>query len=230
MRFGVGLRYELYDFKDFLVGVESDNHEQAPQTGTEHFFTYLFQLHYDSFDKAYFPTKGIASHIGYNIYTDNMLKYKDEHPFSSLLGAVQGVIPLTNRFSILPSAYGRFLIGKRNIIPHSKRNTIGGDTPGQYLPDQLPFPGSVNVELMDNSLIIGGLKFRQRIGSIHYLTLATNYALSSNHIKDIFQERGMFGCSMGYGLDSIFGPLEASFNYTNQSKKLRFFINLGYHF
>ena len=230
MRFGVGLRYELYDYKDFLVGLVTDKNGQTPEIDTEHFFTYLFQLHYDSFDKAYFPSKGLASHIAYNIYTDNLLKYKDERPFSSLLGAVQGVIPVTHRFSILPSAYGRFLIGKRRVIPYSKMNTIGGDTPAQYLPEQLPFPGTVNVELMDNSLIVGGLKFRQRVGSIHYLTLSTNYALSSNRIKDIFKEQGMFGCSVGYGLDSMFGPLEASFNYTNQSKKLRFFINLGYHF
>ena len=230
MRFGIGLRYELYDYKDFLVGLVTDKNEQTPEIDTEHFFTYLLQLHYDSFDKAYFPNKGFASHIAYNIYTDNMLKFKDQKPFSSLLGAVQGVIPVSSHFSILPSAYGRFLIGKRSIIPYSKMNTIGGNAPAQYLPEQLPFAGAVNVELTDNSLIVGGLKFRQRMGSVHYLTFATNYALSSNRVKDIFKEQGMFGCSVGYGLDSMFGPLEASFNYTNQSKKLKFFINLGFNF
>ena len=107
---------------------------------------------------------------------------------------------------------------------------MGGDTMEQYLPDQLAFTGTNQVELMNNTLMIGGMKFRQRIGNSHYLTLAGNYALSSGKIKNILNEESMFGCSLGYGMDSMFGPLEASFNYTNHSKKVGFYINLGYKF
>ena len=47
---------------------------------------------------------------------------------------------LTNRFSILPSVYGRFLIGKE--IPYSKLNAMGGDVPSRFLQQQLPFCGN----------------------------------------------------------------------------------------
>jgi NTE family protein len=74
------------------------------------------------------------------------------------------------------------------------------------------------------------MKFRQRIGNIHYLTLTGNYALSSRKIKQIIKEDTMLGCAITYGMDSMFGPLEATFNYTNHSDKVGFYINLGYKF
>jgi NTE family protein len=109
-------------------------------------------------------------------------------------------------------------------------NIMGGDIMEQHIPYQLPFVGIDRVELMKNSLFIGGLKLRQRMGAIHYLTLTGNYALSSNKIENILNEEKMFGCAITYGVNSIFGPLEATLNYTDRSNKVGFYINLGYKF
>ena len=49
-------------------------------------------------------------------------------------------------------------------------------------------------------------------------------------IKNIFNENNMFGCAITYGMDSMFGPLEATLNYTNHSDKVGLYINLGYKF
>jgi NTE family protein len=162
------------------------------------------------------------------VYTDNFLEYNDRTPFSGILGAFEGAVPISNRFTILPSLHGRILIGRD--IPLPKMNVMGGDNMERYLPCQLPFAGTTRIELMDNSLLIGGMKLRQRMGSIHYLTLTGNYALSSPKITDIFKGNKMWGCAITYGMDSMFGPLEATLNYTNHSDKLEFYINLGYKF
>lgn len=223
-RFGIGSKYELYDYGRFLHMIGSEGFE----VNKEYFFSYFANLHYETYDKAYFPSRGVKFHGSYSLNTDDFLKYKGETPFSIVSGSFEGVIPITSRFSIIPSVSGRFLFGKN--IPFSKKNVMGGDAMEQYLPDQLPFAGTNQVELMDNTLMIGGMKFRQRIGNTHYLTLTGNYALSSGKIKNILNEESMFGCSLGYGMDSMFGPLEATFNYTNHSKKVGFYINLGYKF
>ena len=223
-RFGIGVRYELYNYSKFLHDIDN----QTFSVGNEHFYSYFANLHYETYDKAYFPSKGVRFHGVYTLYTDDMLEYKNMTPFSGLFGSVEGVIPVSNRFSMLPSIHGRILLGRN--IPFSKMNIMGGDIMEQYLPYQLPFAGTARVELMRNSLLIGGLKFRQRIGNIHYLTVNTNYALSSNKIRHIFKEETMLGCAVTYGIDSMFGPLEATLNYTNHSDKLGFYINLGYKF
>ena len=224
IRFGIGTCYELYDYGKFLYheGFEGVN------VKNKHFFNYFANLYYDTYDKAYFPSKGIRLYGAYTMYTDNFFEYEDHTPFSSVLSSMEGVLPITQRFTVIPSIHGRLLFG--SDIPYSKMNIMGGDIMEKYLPDQLPFIGTNQVELMNNSLLIGGIKFRQRMGNIHYLTLAGNYAFSSHKLKNIFQERTMFGCAVTYGIDSMFGPLEATLNYTNHSNDVEFYINLGYKF
>ena len=224
VQFGIGARYELYNYGSFLhqAGKETFDIDQ------KHFFTYFADLHYETYDKAYFPSKGVKIHGSYTVYTDNFIEYNNRTPFSGILGAFEGVIPITQHFAILPSLHGRILIGRD--IPFPKMNVMGGDNMEKYLPYQLPFAGTTRVELMDNSLIIGGIKLRQKMGSIHYLTLTGNYALTSQKITNLLKGNKMWGCAVTYGIDSMFGPLEATFNYTNHSEKIEFYINLGYKF
>lgn len=225
LRLAFGLRYELYDYDKFLYQ-EGGNRRQ--DVGTEHFFSYYAQMKYETFDKAYFPSKGVSALGAYSLFTDNFTQYDGHSPFSAVKGYFEGVIPLTHRFSVLPGIYGRFLIGKG--IPYSKLNAMGGYVPGRFLPQQLPFVGINNVELMKNSLLIGSMKFRQRIGNVHYVTLTGNYALSAGKLQHLLDEDTRFGCGIGYGLDSIFGPLEASLNYANRSDKVSLYVNLGFYF
>lgn len=225
LRFSIGLRYELYDYDKFMY---MEDNPVFNDVKAEHFFTYFANLHYDTYDRPYFPSRGVNFRAGYTLYTDNFTQYDDHTPFSAVASAFEGVIPITNRFSILPSVYGRFLIGKK--IPYSKQNTMGGDILEKYLPYQLPFMGISHVELMENSLIIGGMKLRQRMGGNHYITCGMNYALSSHKFEGLLDEMKMFGCCIGYGMDTVFGPLEATINYTNHSEKVGLYINLGSKF
>ena len=224
VQFAIGTRYELYNYGSFL-------HQAGNETfgiNKKYFFSYFADLHYETYDKAYFPSRGVKLHGSYTVYTDDFIKYNERTPFSGVLGIFEGVVPITNRFSILPSLHGRVLIGRD--IPFPKMNIMGGDSMERYLPYQLPFAGTTRVELMDNSLLIGGIKLRQRMGNIHYLTLTGNYALSSPKAMDLLKGNKMWGCAITYGMDSMFGPLEATLNYTNHSEKVELYINLGYKF
>ena len=224
-RFGLGFRFEYYKYKDFLfkkpefIGLDVES---------EHFLSYFAQVHYNTYDKGYFPSKGSDFKAAYSLYTDNMAQYNEQAPFSALSASWASVIPATRRFSIIPSIYGRVLIGKG--IPYPLKNAIGGEVYGFYIPQQLPFAGVTNMELMENSIIITSLKFRQRMGSIHYLTLTGNYGLTDRHFFEILIGNQLFGISAGYGMDSVFGPLEISLGYSNQTDKGSCFVNLGYYF
>ena len=224
-RFGLGFRFEYYKYKDFLfkkpefIGLDVES---------EHFLSYFAQVHYNTYDKGYFPSKGSDFKAAYSLYTDNMAQYNEQAPFSALSASWASVIPATRRFSIIPSIYGRVLIGKG--IPYPLKNAIGGEVYDFYIPQQLPFAGVTNMELMENSIIITSLKFRQRMGSIHYLTLTGNYGLTDSHFFEILKGKQLFGISAGYGMDSVFGPLEISLGYSNQTDKGSCFVNLGYYF
>lgn len=225
LRFGLGLRFEYYKYKDFLF---KKPELASLSVESQHFLSYFAQLHYNTYDKGYFPHRGSDFRAAYSLYTDNMAQYNDHAPFSALSASWTSVIPVTRRFTILPSLCGRILIGKD--FPYPLKNAVGGETEGFYIPQELPFAGTTNLELLDNSLIIGSVKFRQRMGAIHYLTLTGNYGLTESNFFDILKGKQLFGISMGYGMNSAFGPLEISFGYSNLTDKASCFVNLGYYF
>ena len=224
-RFGLGLRFEYYKYKDFLFKKPEISDLKVE---SEHFLSYFTQVQYNTYDKGRFPSKGSDFRAAYSLYTDNMAQYNDHAPFSALNASWASVIPVTRRFSVIPSIYGRILIGRD--FPYPLQNAIGGDVPGFYIPQQLPFAGVTNLELMDNTIMIASIKFRQRMGAIHYLTLTGNYGLTDSNFFDILKGKQLFGVSAGYGMDSIFGPLEISLGYSNQTDKGSCFVNLGYYF
>lgn len=224
-RFGLGLRFEYYKYKDFLFKKPELTDLKVE---SEHFLSYFAQVQYNTYDKGYFPAKGSDFKAAYSLYTDNMAQYNDHAPFSALSASWASVIPITRRFSVIPSIYGRILIGKG--FPYPLQNAIGGEVPGFYIPQQLPFAGVTNLELMDNTIMIASLKFRQRMGAIHYLTLTGNYGLTDSNFFEVLKGKQLFGICAGYGMDSIFGPLEISLGYSNQTDKGSCFVNLGYYF
>ena len=224
-RFGLGLRFEYYKYKDFLF---KKTEISDLKVESEHFLSYYAQVQYNTYDKGRFPSKGSDFRAAYSLYTDNMAQYNEHAPFSALNASWASVIPVTRRFSVIPSIYGRILIGRD--FPYPLQNAIGGDVPGFYIPQQLPFAGVTNLELMDNTIMIASIKFRQRMGAIHYLTLTGNYGLTNSNFFDILKGKQLFGVSAGYGMDSIFGPLEISLGYSNQTDKGSCYVNLGYYF
>ena len=224
-RFGLGLRFEYYKYKDFLFKKPEISDLKVE---SEHFLSYFAQVQYNTYDKGRFPSKGSDFRAAYSLYTDNMAQYNEHAPFSALNASWASVIPVTRRFAVIPSIYGRILIGRD--FPYPLQNAIGGDVPGFYIPQQLPFAGVTNLELMDNTVMIASIKFRQRMGAIHYLTLTGNYGLTDSNFFDILKGKQLFGISAGYGMDSIFGPLEISLGYSNQTDKGSCFVNLGYYF
>lgn len=228
LRFTLGLRYEYYNYDKFLYTDEFHGGGKF-NIENEHFFTTYAGIKYETLDKAYFPTHGIAGGAEIEYYTDNLNKKNDHRGVTALSGGLKTVIKLTNRFNIIPSAYGRFIFGRD--LPYAKLNILGGPSKrGSILPQQLPFNSINTAQIMDNQLLTGSLNFRQRMGSDHYLTLLTEYALTSDKIKHVFDAQTMFGIGARYSYDSLLGPLEITAAYNNRSNKLYIYLNLGYRF
>lgn len=224
LRFAIGTRFEYYKYKDILY----NNPEYDLSIKPEHFFSYFAQAHHNTYNKATFPSRGSDFKASYTLYTDNLVSYNGHAPFSAISASWESAFSLTNRFALIPSIYGRVLVGKE--IPYPYANALGGYTFGRYMPQQLPFVGIGNIEMTQKSIVVTSLKLRQRMGSIHYLTLTGNVGFCNNNLFKIWKEKTLYGFGFGYGLDSMFGPLEASLNYSNNTKEVGFYVNLGYTF
>lgn len=223
-KFKLGLRYEYFNYNNFLFTTGNDQYIIKP----EGFLNYFASAHLETLDRQYFPTKGVSLQADYTFYTDNLVKYNGGTPFSAIRLNFKTVVPITSHFSMLPSLYGRTLIGRNIAYPFL--NVVGGETFGRFLPQQLPFAGINNSEIFSNSVVIGRIEMRQRIAGRNYISLIGNFGLHDDNFFHILDGKAVWGGSLGYSYNSLAGPLSATFGLSNQTNKLQFFLNLGYYF
>lgn len=221
---GFGLRYEYYNYDDFLYS----DMENTINVEPEGFLNYYAHVGYETMNRKSYPTKGTSLSADFCLHTDNLTGYNGGSPFASASLWWKKAFSPTRRFSILPSAYGRILFGDNVAYPYL--NAIGGNSPGRYLPQQLPFTGIDYIEVISNSVLVGQLQLRQRLGRRNYLSLTGNYALTGDDLKGIFDGKKLFGIGFGYGYDSFAGPVDLSVSYSNHTKDAGVYLNIGYQF
>lgn len=224
MKLGLGLRYEYYDYSTFLF----NSTENVITVKPEGFFSYYGLMQYETKDKKSYPSKGMSLQAEVSVYTDNLSSYDNHTPFGAVSAWWEGVYSVTNRFSLIPSFYGRVLFGQDS--PYPFMNILGGDAAGRYMPQQIPFTGISYMEVLDNSVTVARLELRQRMGKRNYLSLTTNYGLTDNDFGEILNGKQLFGIGVGYGYDGLLGPLKATFSISNRTNKLRFYGSVGFMF
>lgn len=223
-KFQVGVRYEYFKYTSALYNVDYISNNVK----SNGLFSYYISAHYDTFDKRYYPSKGASFKVEYSLFTDNMVSFKDHAPFSSISVNFEPTIRLTNRVYLLPAIYGRVLIG--NDVPFPYLNCMGGEVPGRYMSQQLPFYGIHNLQLFDNSLLVGRLALRYRLWRNHYVTLTGNYAKQEDNFFDILKGDNIWGGGLNYSYNSIIGPIGVTFDLSDWDKKLGVYFNLGFYF
>lgn len=224
-KFQIGLRYEYFKFKSALydlVYVE----DKLPSKGL---LSYFISAHYDTYDRRYFPNKGISFKAEYALHTDNMLTYDDGSPFSALAVDFQPLVRFSKRVYLLPALYGRILIG--NDVAATYQNCMGGEVPGRYLNQQLPFHGIHKLEVFDNTLLVGRLGMRLRLWTRHYLTFSGNYGRQASSFFDILKDGdNMWGGAFTYAYNSLIGPISVTVDGSDWDRKLGVYFSLGFYF
>lgn len=224
LKMDVGIRYEYFDYNNFLF----NNPKNSLVVDPEGFFSYYAQIRYESLDKKNYPGKGASFQADFSLYTDNLYQYNGHSPFGAVSAWWKIAFSPSSRFTLVPALYGRVLFGKDS--PYPFLTTIGGQTAGKYVPQQLPFVGVNYMEIVERSATIAQLELRQRFGNKHYIKLAGNFGMTDDKIYDIFSGRKIGGVGLGYGYDSLFGPLDATFSYSSLTRKVGFYLNVGFIF
>lgn len=220
----VGANADFYNFHDVLTGSASG--EGKPDN--MHLYSYRFRLNYDSEDKWFFTTRGSYLTAGYGYYTDNFIGYKGRAGISVADGLWRMSFALSQRFSLQPMLYGRFVAN--DDMPFIMRNAVGGQLPGHYFDHQLPFAGIGHVEFVEDMLLAVQLRAQQRIMDNNYVIARISLAQHSDRLHQLFNRGPMTGCEAAYYYDSIFGPLGATLGFSSRTNQPYFYINLGFQF
>lgn len=230
----MGLRWDYLHYRNKL---ESETSKQLTLKN-QHFISYRARINYNSEDNWYFPTRGARFNAEYAYVTNDFIKlnvFDEEGNKTDKTAGMHEVsanwrmsFTMGKRFTLQPMVYGRLLFG--NYIPPIFGNTIGGNWFSHYVDQQMPFAGIGNMEFIKKQFVAAQLQAQERIGSKHFVLLRVVGGLQAEKVKELFDNRVLFGVQAAYYYNTIFGPLGASIGYSNHTKKPSFFINLGYVF
>ena len=74
------------------------------------------------------------------------------------------------------------------------------------------------------------MRINQGLFDKHYLVLAGAYGFNSHSFSKLFNERKLWGSSLGYGYNSLIGPIELFINYSNRTNYVGGYLNIGFDF
>ena len=230
----LGIRW---DYMHYSSNLNSDSTGISPLKN-EHFFSYRARITYNNEDNWIFPTRGARFNAGYVYLTTDFARLEEYSPIGTYLGKSTGLsivnadwrmsFPFGAGLTIQPMLYGRLLFG--SVVPHIFSNTIGGDWFGHYMEQQMPFAGVGCMEYVDNQFVAAQLQGQQRLGKNHYILLRVACAQQSDKVKDLLDSRTIIGVQGAYFYNTMFGPLGATLGYSNRTKEVYLYLNLGYEF
>ena len=230
----MGLRWDYFHYRNTL-GSESVN---LGPLKNEHFFSYRARMVFNTEDNWNFPTRGVRFNAEYAYVTNNFAKLDVRDADGNKQGKTMGMsdvranwrmsFSFNDRFTIQPMLYGRLIFG--SVVSAGLSNTIGGEWFGHYIEQQMPFAGIGNMEYVDRQFVAAQLQAQERIGGKSYVLLRVAGGQNAGKLKEIFDHRTMIGVQGAFYYNSLFGPLGAALGYSNHTKKVYFYINLGYEF
>jgi NTE family protein len=86
------------------------------------------------------------------------------------------------------------------------------------------------MEYVENQFVAAQIQAQQRMGKNHYILLRVACAQNSDKVNTLLDRRTLIGVQGAYYYNTMFGPLGATLGYSNRTKEVYFYLNLGYEF
>lgn len=223
---GIGMEHRYLNIKSTTIS----------QDGKDVYFeknNYLgafANLTIDTYDNKYFPRKGFLFKGEFKNYFYSSDFLGNFTNYSTVLGQIGYAARITNKLSIdLKSQVGSVIGGESAF---GMNYFIGGYGFAE-LENVMPFFGYDFLSLGGDSFITGKIQFDYEIFKRHHINIAANYG---NIGKNIFENSDWFGnvkysgYALGYGMQTMIGPIEVKFTYSPETGERFTWFGVGFWF
>jgi NTE family protein len=134
----------------------------------------------------------------------------------------------SDRITILYSINSRIIYGKNESFFH--KAFMGGSQQMDYLDNNLPFNGLYRMQINANNVFTGGLEARLRMWEKIYISATGDFGAYSEDDFIYGNGQTIYGFGLNAAYDSVVGPLEVNFSFSNYNKDILPFLSLGFWF
>ncbi len=227
--FGVGGEHKYLRYLSETIGTDENNLPRTIFESTNYYSTFGY-LKYDSYDNSFFPTKGVYFSSDFHWYLLSHGRNKNFEPFSLAKAKLGYAHTLFSNFSAQITTEGGFKWGGSETT--SLDFALGGYG-FKEMNNIIPFLGYEAISLRGNTYLKSTLSFDYEVFRNNHLTVSGNIA----NVGDDLFENGQWidgvdysGIALGYGLETVMGPMEIKYSYSPELKQSEWYVSLGYRF
>lgn len=227
-----GIEHKLVEASTRTVLANIDDDDENPETIIEedHLLSIYAVLGFDSLDELQYPSSGFYFKSKFNFYFANLTGDISVEDFSIGKGVVGGYIPLHERFSLHLNSETGFRIGSENL---TGLNFFLGGYGNKAINNFKPFYGYDYFTLSADSYIKGLVEIDYNFYKKNHIILSGNFANVEDDIYttgEWFTTPDFSGYAIGYGCDTILGPVDVKYAYSPEVKDDLLYFSLGYRF
>ena len=222
---GAGVEYKF-------LRLESETSENtSPVIEDSNYLSLFGFMKYDSFDKKYFPKSGwnFNSELKYYAYSTDYSNNFER--FSIAKADFSFAQPFFKNTTFILQSEGGFAFGERSV---SYFDFVLGGYGFQQVNNIRPFYGYDYLSLGGDSYLKLNLKLDYEIFKKHHLNFSANFANIGDNIFDNVDtwliEPKYSGYSIGYGMETVIGPVEIKHSWSPETKDHHTWFSVGFWF
>lgn len=225
-KFVIGLGVELKHLKIKSETLSNDTSDFDNST----YLSAFGYLKYDSYDNKYFPKTGWYAQGDFQYYHSSSNFSQNFHPFSIAKADAGYAHPISKNFSANFQTEAGFKIGA-DSVPYF--DFILGGYGFEPLNNIRPFYGFDFLSLSGDSYIKSTLTIDYNFFRKNHFNASMNMA---SIVDGLFERpdwpsaRKYIGYSVGYGLETILGPMEIKYTWSPELSKGYTFVAIGFSF
>ncbi len=231
-RFALGIGAEHKNIRayteTFVTSTSSENNDRN-YFDKSNYYNFISYLKYDTYDKKYFQKSGVNLDLDFRWYLFSSDYNDDFNSFSQLMGKFGYAYTFFDKLTLHFITEAGFTIGSNeNEILDYHLGGLGEN----YINTFIPFYGYEFATLTADGFLLSTLKARYELFKDNYLMTGISAARVE---EDLFNEGRIFentklGFDLGYGVDSLIGPIEINVTYSPDTRGTYWYFNLGYWF
>ena len=225
-KFQIGLGLE---FKHLRLSSETLS-TSNPVIERSNYFSGFGSIKYDSFDNKYFPTKGVYLSGDFQTYLFSSNFTGDFNPFSIAKAEVGFTKTFFKKISFKSHTEAGLAIGARSV-PFF--NFVLGGYGFQPINNFKHFYGYDFLSLAGDSFIKTTATFDYEFFKKNHINFSANYAYLQDRLFETtrwISTPRISGYAIGYGFESILGPIEFKQSYSPENGNSFSWISVGFWF